>query len=187
MGFQDTPKEVTIGKQVWMTQNLNVVKFRNGDPIPEAKTKEEWKLAGENKEPAWCSYKNNPSNSEKIGKLYNWYAVVDPRGLAPEGWKVPSEGDWVQLENFIGYDAAYKIKSLSDWSDGSNESGFSALRSGSRSKDGQFGIIHESHWWSSTGYLVNSAVVYGLLFDSDYIKKEDYRKESGLSVRCIKQ
>jgi len=94
--------EVTIGSQVWMTKNLDVSTFRNGDPIPEAKTDEEWKKAGENGEPAWCYYNNNPDNGERYGKLYNWYAVNDSRGLAPEGWKIPSNKDWRRLTDFLG-------------------------------------------------------------------------------------
>ena len=83
--------EITIGRQVWMTENLNVDKFRNGDPISHAKTDEEWVKAGENGSPAWSHYDNDPANGEKYGKLYNWYAVNDSRGLAPEGWKIPSD------------------------------------------------------------------------------------------------
>lgn len=73
-------EEVKIGDQIWMTRNLNVDKFCNGDPIPETKTNEEWIKAGENGKPAWCYYDNDPANGEKYGKLYNWYAVNDPRG-----------------------------------------------------------------------------------------------------------
>jgi uncharacterized protein (TIGR02145 family) len=68
---QGASNEVTIGKQVWMSENLNVDKFRNGDPIPQAKTDEAWKAAGKNKQPAWCYYNNDPSKGTKYGKLYN--------------------------------------------------------------------------------------------------------------------
>jgi len=106
---------VTIGTQVWMTNNLNVDKFRNGDPIPQAKTNEEWKAAGENKQPAWCYYDNDPANGAKYGKLYNWYAVNDARGLAPAGYHVPSDAEWTILENQLGSDAGTKMKSTSGW------------------------------------------------------------------------
>jgi len=69
-----------------MAKNLNVSTFRNGDAISEAKTDEEWRTAGENKKPVWYYYDNEYSNGEKYGKLYNWYAVIDPRGLAPVCW-----------------------------------------------------------------------------------------------------
>ena len=95
-------KEVKIGQQVWTTENLNVDKFRNGEIIPEAKSEEEWIEAGDNKKPAWCYYNNDPSNGTKYGKLYNWYAVNDPRGLAPEGWHIPSDKEWDVLTNYLG-------------------------------------------------------------------------------------
>jgi len=104
---------VKIGNQVWMAENLNVEKFRNGDPIPEAKTDEEWEKAGKNEEPAWCYYDNDPSNGTKYGKLYNWYAVNDPRGLAPEGWKISSDEEWSVLSTYLGGEevAGGKMKS----------------------------------------------------------------------------
>jgi uncharacterized protein (TIGR02145 family) len=78
-------KEVKIGNHVWMAGNLNVNEFRNGDPIPMARTVTEWEYANENKLPAWCYHNNDTANGEIYGKLYNWYAVHDPRGLAPKG------------------------------------------------------------------------------------------------------
>lgn len=88
---------VTIGSQVWMTKNLNVDKFRNGDPIPQAKSEEEWKVAIENKQPAWCYYDNNPANGVKWGKLYNWFAVNDSRSLAPKDYHIPTDSEWTTL------------------------------------------------------------------------------------------
>ena len=77
-----------------MTNNLNVDKFRNSDPIPQAKTIAEWEAAGINKQPAWCYYDNDASNGEKYGKLYNWFAVNDTRGLAPIGYHIPTNKEW---------------------------------------------------------------------------------------------
>ncbi|MDA7730389.1 hypothetical protein N8833_01325, partial [Salibacteraceae bacterium] len=116
-GFEGivSSQTVTIGSQVWMTKNLNVDKFRNGDPIPQAKTDEEWENAGKNKQPAWCYYDNDPSNGAKYGKLYNWFAVNDPRGLAPSGYHVPSKSEWRKMENFLGSDVGKKMKSTSGW------------------------------------------------------------------------
>jgi uncharacterized protein (TIGR02145 family) len=108
-------KSVKIGSQTWMVENLNVERFRNGDLIPQAKTDEEWKRAGENKQPAWCYYDNDPKNGSKYGKLYNWYAVNDPRGLAPAGWHVPSDPEWTTLSDQLGNDAGQKMKSTSGW------------------------------------------------------------------------
>ena len=116
---ENTIKEVTIGKQVWMSENLNVDKFRNGEAIPEAKTEEEWKNAGLKKQPAWCYYNNNPDNGERYGKLYNWYAVNDPRGLAPAGFKVPTDEEWSRLIDFLGGEslAGKSMKSINFWAD----------------------------------------------------------------------
>ena len=96
------PGTVTIGTQTWAIANLNVNNFRNGDSIPEAKTNKEWVTAGESGKPAWCYYNNDPANGKKYGKLYNWYAVNDPRGLAPAGWTLPSDADWVKLTYYLG-------------------------------------------------------------------------------------
>jgi uncharacterized protein (TIGR02145 family) len=105
---------VTIGTQEWTTKNLDVSTFRNGDPIPEAKTDEEWKRAGELKQPAWCYYDNDSANGEKYGKLYNWYAVNDARGMAPSGYHVPTDVEWKVLADFLGgrSDAGGKMKSM---------------------------------------------------------------------------
>jgi len=109
-------KSLKIGTQTWMTENLNVSTFRNGDPIPEAKTEEEWKKADKERTPAWCYYENDPKNGTKYGKLYNWYAVIDPRGLAPAGWHVPIDSEWTVLNDYLGDEAAgKKIKSTSGW------------------------------------------------------------------------
>jgi uncharacterized protein (TIGR02145 family) len=90
-------KTVKIGDQVWMAENLNTDRFRNGDLILEAKTNEDWENACKNKQPAWCYYENNPNNEERFGKLYNWYAIVDSRGLSPEGWHLGSEKEKNEL------------------------------------------------------------------------------------------
>ncbi len=106
-------KSVQIGTQTWMVENLNVSTFRNGDSIPQAKNQNEWSKAAERMQPVWCYYDNNPKNGEKYGKLYNWYAVNDPRGLAPAGWHVPGDEEWAKLIDFLGgdSDAEEKLKS----------------------------------------------------------------------------
>ena len=95
-------KEVKIGNQIWTSRNLDVSSFSNGDPIPEAKTEEEWRAASSNQTPAWCYLENNPANGKKYGKLYNWYAVHDPRGLAPKGWHIPNNEEWSILIEYLG-------------------------------------------------------------------------------------
>jgi len=148
---------VSIGGQVFMSKNLDVSTFRNGDPIPQAKTYEEWGRAGENQQPAWCYYNNDPANGAKYGKLYNWYAVNDSRGLAPEGWHVPSDAEWTILTDYLGSDAGTKMKSKTGWNEngnGTNSSGFSGLPGGGRNDGGAVnGIGHVGYWWSSSEAL----------------------------------
>jgi uncharacterized protein (TIGR02145 family) len=100
-------KTVVIGTQMWMAENLNVDRFRNGDTISEAKTKEEWTTALENKHPVWSYNDYDSINGKKYGKLYNWYAVNDSRGIAPEDWHVPTELEFVNLINELGGIIAY--------------------------------------------------------------------------------
>jgi uncharacterized protein (TIGR02145 family) len=109
---REAPREVRIGTQVWSTRNLDVSYFRNGDRIPQAKTAEDWAMAFDTMRPAWCYYENNPEfgarsgmpveESRAYGKLYNWFAVNDPRGLAPEGWHIPSFEEWEILTRYLG-------------------------------------------------------------------------------------
>jgi uncharacterized protein (TIGR02145 family) len=190
---------VTIGTQVWMSENLSIEIFRNGDPIPEAKTSEEWIKAGENEKPAWCYYDNDPANGKKYGKLYNWYAVNDSRGLAPTGWHIPSDSEWTQLTDYLGgeVEAGSKMKNTSEWfnnGNGTNESGFSGLPSGNRSTTfAIFSRIGENCiWWSSSlfvteeGYSPGDVWVRNLDYSQNNVIREYVYKDEGFSVRCIK-
>lgn len=188
----DAPKEVTIGTQVWITKNLNVDKFRNGDPIPQLKLTEDWEKALLNEQPGWCYYDNDPANGEKYGKLYNWYAVNDPRGLAPKGWHVPSDEEWSVLTDYLGGEdgAGTKMKSKSGWEqngNGTNESGFSGLPGGLRNYNGPFNSIGRfGLWWSSMQENTYSAWFRYLYYDSGLVLSYYYDKEKGLSVRCLR-
>ncbi|MGB1104368.1 MAG: fibrobacter succinogenes major paralogous domain-containing protein [Crocinitomicaceae bacterium] len=182
--------EVTIGNQLWMNENLNVDKFRNGDPIPEAKTDEEWVNAGKNKQPAWCYYDNDTANGTKYGKLYNWYAVNDSRGLAPEGWHVPTDEEWTVLTDYLGGEdvAGTKMKSKNRWEkdgNGTNESGFSGLPGGFRFSLGIFSN-NGGYWWSSTENWKGSAWYRLLKYHDGGVYKLHYAKDLGLSVRCLR-
>jgi hypothetical protein len=98
-----TEYEVTkMGSMSWTKRNLEVSRFRNGDLIPHDQSEEAWKRAKENQQPAWCYYDNNPENGKIYGKLYNWYAVSDTRGICPKGWHVPKDDEWTLLLNQIG-------------------------------------------------------------------------------------
>ena len=158
--------EIKIGSQIWMSANLNVDRFRNGDLIPEVKTDKEWKKVGNDKQPAWCYYQNELANGMIYGKLYNWHAINDPRGLAPEGFHIPTTAEWIALSDYLGGNkiAGGKMKSTGTqyWKSPSpdedlsvrevtNESGFSGLPGGKRYDYGVFDYIGiEGNWWSST-------------------------------------
>ena len=184
--------EVTIGTQVWMTKNLDVSTFRNGDPIPQAKTKEEWEKAGDNKLPAWCYYENDPANGAKYGKLYNWYAVSDSRGLAPVGYHIPSDAEWTILSDYLGgaEKAGAKMKSKQGWAEdgnGTNSSGFSGLPGGFRGISGSFfGVGKYGYWWSSTEDGTGSAWLRTLDYGYGYVGRYDGYKGGGFSVRCLR-
>jgi uncharacterized protein (TIGR02145 family) len=182
--------EVKIGNQIWMVENLNVDKFQNGDPIPEAKTNEEWKKAGEARKPAWCHYDNDLANGAKYGKLYNWYAVNDQRGLAPAGYHVSSSGEFSILEEYLGKDAGQKMKSTNGWNEngnGTNSSGFSGLPTGCRFPDGSFkniGVV--GFCWSSWSTEPGFAVYHYMIKNNGELIRADSKKVAGLSVRCLK-
>jgi len=189
--LQSIAQTVTIGTQVWMTQNLNVSKFRNGDPIPQAKTDIEWYRAGENKQPAWCYYENDPANGVIYGKLYNWYAVNDRRGLAPVGYHIPSDAEWTILTDYLGgaEKAGDKMKSKQGWAkegNGTNSSGFSGLPGGFRLGSGAFvGIGKEGFWWSYSENDAYSAWHRYLYYGFSCVRGLDY-KAVGFSVRCLR-
>ena len=110
-------QDITIGTQTWTSKNLDVSTFRNGEAIPEAKSEEEWSKAGDNKTAAFCYYEYDSKNGTLYGKLYNWYAVKDPRGLAPAGYHIPSNAEWTILTDFLGGSdiAGKKMKSKDGW------------------------------------------------------------------------
>ena len=189
---KDAYKTIKIEKLEWMVENLNVSLFRNGDPVPEAKTDEEWQKAGKEGKPAWCYYENKIENGNKYGKLYNWYAVTDPRGLAPDGWHVSSDAEWRRVTDFLGGDdyCGIMMKSSSGWdnkANGTNESGFTGLPGGCRDLNGKFSYIDNiAYLWTSTEK--DSVLAwYRCLDNSPYcVYRINYYKQNGLSVRCIK-
>ena len=182
---------IKIGPQAWAIANLNVSTFRNGDTIPEAKTNKDWVAAGEAGKPAWCYYNNDPAIGLIYGKLYNWYAVNDPRGLAPAGWTLPGDADWGKLTNYLGGQgtAGLKMKSNRRWSDdnnGTNDSGFTGFPGGYRAENGAFlNIGSIGIWWSSSESNLLSAIDH-YLSQSNSIAGSSSPKKRGESVRCLR-
>ncbi len=192
IGRRNIYPSVKIGHQVWMTENLNVDRYRNGEIIPQVQGEEGWEDAAENKQPAWCYYNNDPANGPKYGKLYNGYAVSDPRGLCPAGWHIPSDDEWTMLTNALGgeKEAGNKMKSKSGWSEGgngTNSSGFSGLPAGYRGIGGIFFTIGGiGIWWSSTENGTNLAWLRDLAYDNGNAYRSNYGKPNGFSVRCLR-
>lgn len=198
-------KTVKIGNQIWMAENLNVDHFRNGDPITELKKDDDWDKAGDEERPACCYYKNDPKNGKKYGRLYNWYAVNDPRGLAPEGWHVPTDEEWKELEMYLGMsqssandidyrglDEGDKLKATSGWKEngnGTNESGFFALPGGERKFDGYFDTLGAiATFWSSTEE--NTSPIFAWPRSLNYlysgVDRNISNKPSGYSIRLVR-
>jgi uncharacterized protein (TIGR02145 family) len=195
-GEEPSVASLRIGNQEWMPSNLSVNAFRNGDPIPRIRSAGEWFKAAEEGRPAWCYYEDNPANGAKYGKLYNYHAVSDSRGLAPEGWRIPDEDDWNQLADYLGGPAiaGLKLKSVDGWltdNAGGNASGFSALpggfRGGSYMGTNFMDVGKLAIWWTysdtSTGnYPSQRSVNYrsdGFFVTNDFAGK-------GCSVRCLR-
>ena len=180
---------VTIGTQVWTSKNLDVATYRNGDVIPQVQDQAAW---ADLTTGAWCYYDNDASNGTKYGKLYNWYAVNDPRGLAPNGYHMPTEAEWTLLTDYLGgeSEAGTKMKSTSGWKNngnGTNISGFSGLPGGYRSDDGTFSfIVNYGYWWC----YAESIASYAWYRDLSYLDGNVHRcgddEKSGFSVRCLR-
>jgi uncharacterized protein (TIGR02145 family) len=176
-------------------KNLDVDRFRNGDMIPQARTNEEWNSAGKKGKPAWCYYKNDTENGEIYGKLYNWYAVNDSRGLAPEGWHIPTDDEWTTLTNYLGGEdvAGGKMKSTGTayWNspntDATNESGFSVLPGGFRNYDSSFGSSRNYvFFWSAAEDRSGLAWGRGLDSNNGYVNRDYDNKSFGASVRYLR-
>jgi len=184
LSFNIKAQDVKIGTQTWTTKNLDVTKYRNGDAIPQVQDKNAWANLTTG---AWCYFENKTANGTKYGKLYNWYAVNDPRGLAPKCYHIPSDEEWTMLTDDLGgKSVAGKImKRIHGY--GTNVNGFAALPGGGRYDKGDFyDIGFVSTWWSSSEATTGLAWkrILGSLND-DVTTTYDYMQD-GFSVRCIK-
>ena len=183
---------VQIGNQEWMAENLKVTHYRNGNAIPNVTDNTEWSNLATG---AYCSYDNNDSNVSIYGRLYNWFTVVDSRGIAPAGWHVPTDGEWDTLVNYLGGSstAGGKLKEIgtAHWAipneGATNESGFTAVPGGYRYLDGTFSSMDfHALFWSTTG-LHSSYAWARTLYDSHSdVTRNYYNRRTGFSVRCIR-
>lgn len=187
----ETFENVQIGNQTWMKKNLNVTKYRNGDLIPQVTDPTQWKNLTTG---AWCYYNNDSANGDVYGKLYNWYAVNDTRGLAPVGYHIPSNTDWTNLIDFLGgqYTTAgslLKEEGTTHWTSpntgATNSSGFTGLPGGSRFYyNGTFQSIQEwCYFWSSSSTNSRQLTYSTTIFQG---ATSSFPKANGFSVRCLK-
>lgn len=183
---------IAICDQVWMTKNLTVSSYRNGDPIPEVTDFNQWQNLTTG---AWCWYNNDSANYSVYGKLYNWYAVNDPRGLAPAGWRIPTNEEINKLVACFGdamtIGGLFKEAGTARWqapnAGSTNTTGFTALPAGYRSGGTFFETGRAASFWKSSEYDNNSANTYAFFsFDSAFYKFGLASKTYGFSVRCFK-
>lgn len=192
---------VKIGSQTWMTENLDVSVFQNGDTIPQAQTDQEWTTAGFNQKPAWCYVVVLENDKEKMlskyKKLYNSFAINDPRGIAPSGWRISTTSDWMKLMEFskMKNEPLNSFMSSSDWQKqtGTNKFGLDIKPGGWR--DVGCGGVGTSvtYWCEKDSGSLNEAPPS--TFTVSVLQNEDgnidFRQSStswimGHYVRCIK-
>jgi uncharacterized protein (TIGR02145 family) len=180
---------IVIGTQVWMAENLATSSYANGDPIPNVIDYTPWRNLSTG---AWAYYQNKSEYGKLFGKLYNWYAVGDPRKICPLGWHVPTDAEWLTLKTYLGgRTSGREMKTIGTdyWKDpnfdATNESGFSALPGGMRYFSGSFSGFGESgFWWSSTD-SADVAWSRSLRNGDNEAFRNDYNKNYGFCVRCL--
>jgi uncharacterized protein (TIGR02145 family) len=176
-----------------MRENLDVLTYRNGDVIPQVTDPTAWANLTTG---AWCFYNNDPLNGAIYGKIYNWYAVNDPRGLAPQGWHIPTDEEWTTLSTLLGGNTAaggkMKTTGITRWitpnASATNESGFSGLPGGLRSdSNGSFSSLGGyTAWWSSTEVGSTNSLTRYLDYRNGTINTGNGNKKYGFSVRCLR-
>ncbi|MCU0359315.1 MAG: fibrobacter succinogenes major paralogous domain-containing protein [Bacteroidia bacterium] len=191
----DSSSETTgtdIYGQVWMTDNLNRVVFNNGDSIPEAKSAKDWLETGKAGKPAWCWYDFAKQGDSSKVRLYNYFAVMDARGLAPKGWHIPSQEEFEALiTNYGGKKVAGKnMLASSQWGNTAETAyrmGASATRTGLRSFNGAYSNIEDfGYWWSNTSRVNGNAWHFVLNHKTSLAKTSFSQQMNGFAVRCIK-
>jgi uncharacterized protein (TIGR02145 family) len=198
---------VNICGQFWMKTNFDVSHYRNGDVIPQVTDDTQWSTLTTG---AWCYYNNDLANGAVYGKLYNWYAINDSRGLAPEGFHIPSEIEWTTMINCLDPNAnggatnpivtniaggKMKEAGFNHWNspntDANNISGFTGIPGGHRYNYGGYIAKGDTgYWWSSTANNSISNLDYSINYNNSLIYKSvstnNSFKTAGYSVRCIR-
>ena len=186
---------ITIGDQTWTKSNLKVIKYRNGDIIPQVTDETEWQQKGISNTGAWCYYSNNSSNGTTYGILYNWHAVNDPRGIAPVGYHIPSLAECGILKDYLGGSsvAGGKMKETGNinWlnnTGATNSSGFTGLPGGAR--NGSLGAFNSiggfGYFWLSDNPSYYDAYSFYMRSSSTIMESTNASKYRGYSLRLIK-
>jgi uncharacterized protein (TIGR02145 family) len=190
-------KPVIICEHIFMSKNMDVDHYSNGDEIPQVWNRFAWDSLNKAKTGAWCYYNNDPELGKIYGKLYNWYAVNDSRGLCPKGWHVSDDTEWAEMLECLGgaYIAGKKLKATgTDYWDycetaiATNESGFTALPGGWRQASGGFSNTRTGLYavfWSSTSHSDLNAYYYMMSYEEHQVRKLNQDKRMGASVRCV--
>lgn len=179
---------VKVGSQTWTAENLRVARYSNGDSISHLTDKDRWAATTAG---AYCYYHNLPRMDTLYGKLYNWYAVTDPRGLCPKGWHVPTDKDWKALEEYAGgRDKAGAIKSLRSWdppNGGATDlNGFGALAGGLCNFYGSYNAIGTfGYYWTSSSTGMGTGIFRKLTCYNPKLGRDDVFKQTGFSCRCV--
>ncbi len=191
---------VIIGNQKWMIENLRVTKYLNGDPIPVAVDSATWVTQTTG---AYSIYGNDPANNTKYGLLYNWHVVNDARGIAPEGWRVPTNADWNALCDELGgvNEAGEKLK---EWGHkhwlspnyANNSSGFTALPGGVRfgsaaaapnaGSQGHYRFVGaQSYYWEQAQATAANGWIRNLYYGNIRVTRASVVKSTGASIRLV--
>jgi uncharacterized protein (TIGR02145 family) len=186
---------VQIGTQCWTQTNLKTTKYRNGDSISTGLNNSQWEAATTG---AYAVYENNLINDSIYGKHYNHYTVIDPRGLCPTGWRVPSDGDWLALETQLGgsQQAGGALKSTltqpvqGGWffsnAGATNSTGFGGLPGGAAQGSVGYDLTSNGFWWSTSLSAPNLGWMMNLSYPNPYMVRNTYPRNNGFSIRCLK-
>jgi uncharacterized protein (TIGR02145 family) len=180
---------IQLDNQYWTASNLMTSTFSNGDPIRQAKSAGEWFQATQSGMPVFAWFNYDQDNKE-YGAYYNWYAVNDSRGLAPEDWMVVPNKQFRILSRKLNYDA-HHLKEKMYWADQPsvfNSTGFSARPAGLIRIDGEFASVgEEANFWTSTEKSSADAMHVEITNQFNSIRHSYLPKELGMSVRLFRK
>lgn len=187
---QNAYKTLQLDNQFWTASNLMTTLFSNGDPIRQVKSAGEWFQATKNGTPVFAWFNYDESNKELYGAYYNWYAVNDSRGLAPDNWMVVPNKQFRILSRKVNYNANH-LKQREYWAELPtifNSTGFSAKPGGLIRIDGEFASAgEEAYFWTSTEKNSADAMHVEITNQFNSIRHSYLPKELGMSVRLFKK